>query len=286
MVNRGSITFWFPGDIKDIWFFHGEKTGRGCGKTYSDAAIQLCLTIKALFRLKLRSTEGFVNSVFRITGIPLTSPDYTSLSKRGKTLRVNITVRVSDKGIDVIADGTGLKVYGEGEWKVRKHGAGKRRTWRCLHFAVNPDNHDFVGAQLTTVEVGEAEVFPQLLNQTEGLKINTAYGDGAYDTHGCYDAVKEHGGQAVTPPRKNAAYWNAGHPRNEAVAACRKDGRKAWKKASGCHRRSIAETAVYRYKQLIGACLSARDPANQGTEAYIGMAVLNRMNTLGMPARG
>ena len=286
LVCRGDIAFWFPDDIQDIWFFHGEKEGRGCFLTYSDTAIQICLMIRAVFKLTLRSAEGFVNSVFRLMEIPLTSPDYTLLSKRGKILEVCIGARVPDKGIDVVFDGTGLKVYGEGEWKVREYGAGKRRTWRRLHLAVCPDNHDVIGVELTTVQIGVPEILPRLLNQPENLKVNNAYGDGAFDTRGCYDAVARHGGHAVIPPRRNAVYWQAGHPRNEATAACRKHGRKTWKKASGYHRRSIPETAVYRFKRLIGADLSARDLARQRTEAYVGAAVINRMNTLGMPVRG
>jgi len=89
----------------------------------------------------------------------------------------------------------------------------------------------------------------------------------------------------VIPPRKNAAYWESGHPRNAAVAACRTQGRKAWKQEVGYHRRSLAETAVYRFKQLIGPRLRARNKANQAAEVYAAIAAINYMNTLGMPVR-
>lgn len=285
LVNRGSITFWFSDDIKKIWFFHEPKTGRGSFKTYSDMAIQLCLMVKAVFKLPLRALEGFVNSVFSLMGLPLKSPDYSLFSKRGGKLRVEIPRRLMDGPIDVVFDSTGVKIYGEGEWKVREYGASKRRTWRKLHLAVNPDNWDNVAVELTTVDVGDSEALPELAAQLEEQEIDHGYGDGAYDTRDCYDVISLHGGQAVIPPRKNAAYWEKEHPRNQAVSACRKEGRKAWKITVGYHRRSLAETAVYRFKQLIGGTLSTRIPANQGTEAYVGVAVINRMNTLGMPQR-
>lgn len=285
LVNRGSLTFWFPEDIKEAWFCHEEKTGRGSFKTYSDKAIQICMMVKTTFKLPLRALEGFINSVFRLMGVPLSSPDYSLFSKRAGKLQIQIPRRLPDGPMDVVFDSTGLKVYGEGEWKVRTHGASKRRTWRKLHIGANPENGDYVAVELSTVDVGDGEVLPELAQQLGEQKIRRGYGDGAYDTRACYGAIAKQGGELITPPRENAAYWEAGHPRNEAVAACRKSGRKAWKEEVGYHRRSLAETAVYRFKQLIGACLSARRPDNQGTEAYVGIAVINRMNTLGMPQR-
>lgn len=283
LVNRGSLTFWLPEDVGRLWFSHETKHGRGCFKTYSDAAMQMALMVKAVFKLPLRGLEGFLNSVFKLLGLRLTSPDYSLFSKRARSLEVAIPRRLSGEAIDVMVDGSGLKIYGEGEWKVRQHGASGRRTWRKLHLAVNPQNWDYVAVELTTVEVADGEVLPALLEQLDGQKIRYGYGDGAYDTRTCYQAIAKYGGQAVIPPRRNAAYWEAGHPRNTAVSACRKDGWAAWKLQAGYHRRSLAETAVYRFKQLIGSRLSFRRPDNQATEAYVGIAVLNRMNTLGMP---
>jgi hypothetical protein len=248
LVERGSITFWFPEDIAKTWFFHGEKTGRGCFKTFSDSAIQTCLMLKSVFKLPLRALQGFVNSVFKLMGLPLKSPNYSLFSKRGG-MEIRIPRRLPTTGaVDAVFDASGLTVYGEGEWKVRCYGAGTRRTWRKLHFAVCPDNWDYIAVELTEENVGDAEVLPELLEQLGEQEIGFASGDGAYDTRGCYAAIARHGGRAVIPPRKNAAYWESGHPRNPAVTACRTEGRQAWKIESGYHRRSLAETAVYRFK--------------------------------------
>jgi len=285
LVNRGSITFWIPEDIDRTWFFRGDKTGRGNFKVYSDTAIQSCLMLKAVFHLTLRSLEGFINSIFGLMRLPLKSPDFSLFSKRAGRLQVVIPRRLPGGRIDVVFDGTGVKIYGEGEWKVREYGAGTRRTWRKLSLAVTPDNWDNVAVELTMVDVGDAEVLPELLEQLGEQEIGRGYGDGAYDTRACYDTIARHGGEAVIPPRDNAAYWEKGHPRNKAVSECRDTSRAAWKIRAGYHFRSLAETAIYRFKRLIGPSLSARNPDNQGTEAYVGIAAINRMNTLGMPQR-
>ena len=286
LVNRGSLTFWFDQAVIDQWFHRGANEGRGLNKTFSDRAIQTCLMLKALFGLPLRTLEGFVLSLVGLMGLSLPCPDYTTIAKRARGLQVAIPRRLPAGPVDIVVDSTGIKVFGEGEWKTRQHGVGKRRTWRKLHLAVDPATHDAVAAQVTVLEVTDGEVFPDLLEQLEDQPIGTVAADGAYDQRGCYDAVGQRGGQALIPPRENAVEWEAGHPRTAAVQACRAQGRKAWKASVGYHRRSLSETAMFRYKQLISPAFSLRHFASQVVEAYAGLAVLNRMNTLGMPVRG
>ena len=189
LVNRGSITFWFAEDIGKTWFFHGKKTGRGNFKVYSDTAIQSCLMLKEVFHLTLRSLEGFINSIFGLMRVPLKSPDYSLFSKRARRLGVKIARRLPGGHIDIVFDGTGLKIYGEGEWKVREYGAGKRRAWRKLNLVINPDNWDNIAVELTTMDVGEGEIFPELLEQLGAQKIGRAYGDGAYASTGSAQAI-------------------------------------------------------------------------------------------------
>ncbi|MCP4363804.1 MAG: IS5 family transposase [Planctomycetes bacterium] len=288
LVNRGSITFWFDRDIEKVWFHKKTgPTGRGLDKTFSDAALQACLMLRMHYKLTLRSMEGFVNSLFALLGLALSCPDYTLFSKgRGRQLQVAIARRLPKGPVDIVVDSTGLKVYGEGEWKVRKHGVSKRRTWRKLHLGINPDNHDIVMVELTKETVSDCEVFPDLMEQLGDQPIGQVSGDGAYDNHPCYDAILERGGTPVIPPRKDAVEWEADHPRTQAVKACKTaEGRKDWKRQSGYHRRSLSETAMYRYKQLIGPMLRARAFATQQVEVHAAVAVLNRINTLGMPKR-
>ena len=111
----------------------------------------------------------------------------------------------------MVIDLTGLKVFGEGEWKVRKHGAEKRRVWRKLHLAVDPATHDVVAAEVSLENVHDAEVLPTLLNPLR-RKLGRVYVDGAYDSKASHQLI---------PPRKNAGLWKKGLPRNEAVLVMR-----------------------------------------------------------------
>jgi len=136
LVQRGSITFWLSDDFERVWRYNGERQ-RGSQFEYSDQAITIMLTIKKVFHLPNRAVEGFVRSIFALLGVNLSVPDHTTLSRRGKKLKVVLPKQVN-RHIDIVLDSTGLKVYGEGEWKVRTHGKSKRRTWRKLHLAVDP----------------------------------------------------------------------------------------------------------------------------------------------------
>lgn len=146
----------------------------------------------------------------------------------------------------MVIDSTGLKVFVEGEWKVRKHGAEKRRVWRKLHLAVDPVTHDIVAAEISLENVHDAEVLPTLLNPLR-RKLGRVYSDGAYDSKASHQHISRKGATACIPPRKNAELCEKGHPRNEAVQVMRKEGQAHWKKISGYHRRSLAETVILGY---------------------------------------
>ncbi len=157
-------------------------------------------------------------------------------------------------------DSTGLKVFGEGEWKVRKHGKERRRIWRKLHLAVDSNTHEVVCADLSLNNVTDSEAFPGLIRQTH-RKIRAAAADGAYDTRLCHDELRRKKISALIPPRKGAGYWPGEYAdRNRAVANQRLSGSNArWKWTTEYNRRSIAETAMYRMKQLLGDSLTLRD---------------------------
>ncbi len=155
----------------------------------------------------------------------------------------------------MVIDSNGLKVFGEGEWKVRKHGAEKRRVWRKLHLAVDPVTHDIVAAEVSLENVHDAEVLPTLLNPLR-RKLGRVYADCAYGSKASHQLISRKGATACIPPRKNAGLWEKGHPRNEAVLVMRKEGLVHWKTMSGYHRRSLTETAMYRFKQLMTGKIS------------------------------
>ena len=199
---------------------------------------------------------------------------------------MKVAYRQPSKGTitDLVIDSTGLKVFGEGEWKVRKHGAEKRRVWRKLHLAVDPATHDIVAAEVSLENVHDAEVVPTLLNPLR-RKLGTIYADGAYDSKASHQLIARKRATACIPPRQNAGLWEKEHPRNEAVLVMRKEGLAYWKKISGYHRRSLAETAMSRFKQLMVGKISLRNYNGQVGEVMAYVSAINKLNSLGLPVR-
>ena len=288
LVQRGSIIFWLSDDIEQIWLYTGERQ-RGSQFDYSDKAIEIMLTLKEVFHLTNRGVEGFVRSLFQIMKMDLPVPDHSTLSRRGKTLKVKLPKKASGS-LNLVLDSTGLKIYGEGEWKVRKHGYSKLRTWRKLHLGADPENGEIQAVLLTENSVGDDATVKELLEQIEQELLACA-ADGAYDKRKVYDALNEHSPKVeiLIPPRKNARIWQHGNSkaerlkRDENLRYIRKHGRQQWKEDSEYHMRSLAETAMFRLKTIFGDELSARQLETQTTQALIRCLALNKMTHLGMP---
>ncbi len=308
--QRGDLSLWVDEETLKGWG-HPEKTGqRGAPRRYHDSAILCALTLQVLFRLPLRATQGLLQSIFRLMNVELDVPDYTTLSRRKATLEVVIPSYRSGRPsegpsegpserpsepLHLVVDSTGLKVYGEGEWKVRQHGWSKRRTWRKLHIGVNEATGEILAATVTTPATGDSQVIEDLLEQVDdalsdtGCELGQVSGDGGYDARNCYTAIQKRGARATIPPRKGAKIWQHGnskeerHIRDDNLRSIRKLGRKRWKQENNYHRRSLVETAMFRLKTLFGGELSARKFESQATELFVRCAALNRMTALGMP---
>ena len=281
LVNRGSLTVWFDEQSIAQGWTPPRPKGRGKPGSYSDLAIQTCLTIKTLFRLPYRATEGLMRSLMRLCGLDLPVPDHTHMSRRAATLSAAIPRRKRNGPIHVVVDSTGLKIFGEGEWKVRQHGVGKRRTWRKIHLAVDESAKDIIGVEVTTADWGDSEVFAPLLDQVEG-EVSQVSADGAYDTEGTHAAIAERGAKATIPPREGAVPWGEDHPRDAILSEIATKGRSGWKNDSGYHRRSLAENMMYRLKQL-GDRLYSRTFERQVNEVHVRAAIINQFTYLGMP---
>ncbi|MFQ1894637.1 IS5 family transposase [Aeromonas veronii] len=258
LLNRGSLTFWVDAEAMRNWFHHDHHRRRGRSQLYTDQTISTFLMLKGIFSLTLRATQGLLDSLFELMNLPLCAPDYSCVSKRAHTVAVAYRQPAKGRITDQVIDSTGLKVFGEGEWKVRKHGAEKWRVWRKLHLAVDPATHDIVAAEVSLENVHDAEVQPTLLDPLR-RKLGRIYADGAYDSKASHQLIAGKGATACIPPRKNAGLWKKGHPRNEAVLVMRKEGLAHWKKISGYHRHSLAETAIHRFKQLLAGKISLRN---------------------------
>ncbi|NEQ78485.1 MAG: transposase [Okeania sp. SIO2C9] len=76
----------------------------------------------------------------------------------------NCQLYQQSQAIHLVVDSTGVKVYGEGEWKTRVHGVSKRRTWRKLHLGVNEGTGEIVSGVVTTNNVSVTGVFSDLLD--------------------------------------------------------------------------------------------------------------------------
>ena len=288
LVNRGSLTIWVDEDAIKSWIEHKRSGKRGAPRLYSDVAILTILVLKSVYHLPFRAAQGFAESIFELMGIELPVPNYTVTCRRSKGLQVPGLARKRDEALHVVIDSSGMKVFGEGEWKVRQHGYSKRRTWRKLHLGIDEGTGEIVAAVVTTNNVSDCEVIEDLLDQVEG-EVSQVSADGAYDKKGCYQAIRNRGATAAIPPRSGARIWQHGNTkaerlnRDENLRRCRAVGRAKWKEESGYHRRSKAENGFFRYKTIIGDKLRSRKFANQATEMFVGCLVLNKMTELGMP---
>ena len=279
---RGDLTIWLD---KDMQWLAAPSGKRGRSQTFSDAAIQFCLTIKCLFGLPLRQTLGLVQSLLKMAGLPWAAPDYSTVCRRQKGLDVRVHYRPSRNGLHLLADSTGIKFLGEGEWKTKKHGAERRRQWRKVHLGIDAENMQIRAIVVTTNEVGDSPVAAELLGQIPSQeKVASFTGDGAYDTQDVHEACHHRGAIPIIPPRKGARLRQgaAFAHRNEAVKACRQIGRAIWKRWSGYHRRSLVETKMSCFKRL-GEKVMARTFERQVSELNIRASILNRFTELGTP---
>jgi hypothetical protein len=223
LIARGDVTIWMG---RDLWQrdagaeAEAVKRGRPC--VYADAVIQMLLGLKQVFRLSLRALQGFAGSMNKLAFADLPVPNYTTLCRRARDLEVVLPTLRSGEALHLVVDSTGLKVFGEGEWKMRKHGYSKRRTWRKVHLAMDAKTGQICAALMTHQDVGDGEVLPELLDQIPAdTPIGVVGGNGAYDTRQCHAAIAARGATPSIPPRDGAAPWSKRTPgaawRNGAI---------------------------------------------------------------------
>lgn len=289
--QRGSIIVWLSAEAISQWY---EKDrvydGTGTPKRYSDFAIITCHEMRQVYKLPLRQSQGFIDSLFRMMRLPLDCPDFSTLSKRLSEL--NITTpryKKTDKfveGVHAIAiDSTGLKRFGRGEWHNEKYELSSKASWCKFHAAVN-QNHYIEACVLTNRFEADDQQVPILLEQIDE-DIDHFTGDGAFDKTPVYEAVLHHSPNAdvVIPPSSNAVENTKAAPmRNRNIQEIKDQGRMAWQKNRNYGRRNLSELAMQRYQKILGNTLHARDFGRQKQEAMIGCGVLNKMTSLGMPA--
>jgi hypothetical protein len=283
LVERGNITLWItPSAIKG---WAAKPTGlRGAPQKYSDLAIETALTLRLLFQLPLRQTEGFLRSLLELMDLRLEAPDHTTLSRRSSALGVDLGVLRSKKGMHLIIDSTGLSIVGEGEWASAKHGGRGKRGWRKLHIGV--DRAGQIITQVLTDSSGDdAKTGIKVIKKTKA-KLASVTGDAAYDTVAIYKQAGSRGAKVIVPPTRSASVSKRGPrsaERDRTIKRVNKVGRRRWKKEFGYHRQGTVENAFYRYKAMLGGRLHARGLATQKSEVAIACKILNRMLECGRP---
>ena len=284
LINRGSLTFWVDAEAMNNWFHHGYHGCRGRANSTLTRPSAPLPDAQGDFQPHSAGHSGTTRLPVRVDERTALCPRLQLCKQAGPHGNGGLSTAPKGRITDLVIDSPGLKVFGEGEWKVRKHGAEKRRVWRKLHLAVDPATHDIVAAEISLENVHDIEVLPTLLNPLR-RKLGRVYADGAYDSKASHQLILRKGATACIPPRKSAGLWKKGHARNDAVLVMRKEGLAYWKKISGYHRRSLAETAMYRFKQLLAGKVSLRNYNGQVGEVMAYVSAINKLNTLGLPVR-
>jgi len=286
LIQRGRVTLWINQEVAKAWKAQSDGLPHK-QKLYSDLGIQTLLTLKILFKLPFRAAQGLAMDLMQIMGLDLPCPNYSTLSRRAKTLKVDLRVRNTGEPIHLLVDSTGIKVAGEGEWKTRKWGAEYRRTWIKLHLGLDRNSGQIVAAVVTDAKGGDPDHFPQVLDSVQG-EIDKVGADGIYDSVDNYRRISERGALPIIPARIGAAI------RRESAAAARnavvsemdrlwddKTHDARWKVESGYHARSRIESEMFRYKQVIGDSVSTKTLPSQAVEVLLGCRILNRFLALG-----
>jgi len=235
--QSGSLTVWFTEEAIAAWNAE-PRTTRGGQSRYSVLAIKTALTLRAVFRLALRQTEGLIGSILRLLGIDLAIPDHSTLSRRAETLEVPIPCRSSRGPVHLLVDSTGLQLCGAGEWLVEKHGTRRRRSWRKLHIGVDTSTGQILASELTPHGVDDGSQVEALLDQITG-PLASLTGDGAYDQEGVYGTVAQRHPDAdvIVPPRSTAVLTETAEStptqRDRHLQSIAEHGRMGWQKRSG-----------------------------------------------------
>jgi hypothetical protein len=285
--DRGDLTLWLSQDAINAWT--PPQTGkRGAQPVYADVAIETALSLRLLFRLPLRQTEGFLHTILTLMDVTLPCPDHTTLSRRNATVAIQRQIDQAPEGpLSLIVDSSGLKVCGQGEWHSQKHGEKPHKRWKKLHIGVDAQGR-IVASTVTASHEQDPSQVPALLSQVEH-RIDRFIGDGIFDQAPVYTAVEHHspGARVIIPPRKDAVLSSqvatAPTQRDTHLLAIQSEGRCGWKQTSGYDAQSQAENAFSRFKRMFGGRLRAKRDASQERKASLACALLNRMRALGRP---
>lgn len=289
LIARGSLSLWINENTINNWYANEVGNCAGFKKVYSDSCIQCALRIKSVYGLSLRAAKGFLESIITMLKLEIKVPCYTTLCRRQKKLNAALEKPAKPQdGIVLAIDSTGLKVFGEGEWKTRMHGYNYHRVWRKLHIAIDTETQQIQSLVLSTNDFKDGELLDDLLDQIEE-PIDKVIADGAYDSFSNFECIEAIDAEPVVPTRSDAKISQHGNKRgkriarDEVVRAIKKTTLKRWKQDNSYHTRSLVETAMFRFKTIFGGALSARNFDSQLAEVIEKCSILNIFTSLGMP---
>ncbi len=289
MPQRGSLTLWVTPEALAAW--QAPLTGRrGRPPHDSDLALETGHLLRLALGRSWRPTEGLLRSSAGLLGVSLAIPDHTTFSRCRVSLSLPVTQPQMTRPVDVIMDSTGLKVYGAGEWQREKHGERGRRRWRQLHWAIDPNSPEILASELATHDVGDLSKMGPLLEQVPGVMVSVT-ADGAYAAAPGYQAIAARqpppAPAVILPPRATAVLSSQADVtpswRDRQIQIIQEKGRRSWERVVGYGKRSLVETALFRYQSRIGPTLRARTLPAQKTEARVACSVIRRMALCGMP---
>lgn len=277
LVQRGSITFWIDENFLKTKEFQESTKGR---PKFKSSIIHIGWILKTVYHLTFRSLEGYFKSLLFLLGIEMPSPSYSLFCKRGKEVAELLPKLTSRRPLEIVVDASGLKIYGEGEWKTFKHGREKKRRWIKMHVGVDPKSGECLSISITDERKGDSSQFPELIKEAP-KSIQKAYADGAYDTTECRRILFDRGIEDIIPPRKTSKIRKEKElgNRNNGVKELRGLGGdyQLWKLLKGYGKRSLVETFFSRLKLIYGERLSCKHFTNQKLEALLRVFTLNKM---------
>jgi hypothetical protein len=276
LVQRGSLSFLI--DVKALKKLSTsrQQTCMGRPKQFSDSVIHFLLLIKTHYRLTYRALERFCR--FTLSKW-IKIPNYTLPCKRAGRFKNDILQVGNHEGQVVLLDASGLRVRGEGEWKVKIHGRSGRRKWLKIHLALDGQSQKIIAEEITEATVSESSIAKRLLSGIKKPKVVIA--DGAYDRPSVREAIRMKKARALIPPPKNARYGQTDEERDVAIAQIKglggdKQAKSLWGKLTGYSRRALIETAFSRMKGFFGDKLYSRKTDNQIVECRLRSILMNR----------
>lgn len=283
LINRGSITFWLDQECLNSWVKKSKKRGR---PSFNQSVIQAGWIIKSVYRLSLRALQGLLESILCLLKVELHSPHYSLFCKRAKEAADNLPKLSNRRPTDLIIDSSGLKVAGEGEWKVKIHGSEKRRGWIKLHIGIDPKTQEVIALEVTDDKTADSQVLPLLVDKAP-KSVTKVLADGAYDGASCRGHLLKKQIEACIPPRRKGRQreGDAYNERNSDLKVIEllggdEEAFKLWKTLVGYHKRSLVETAFSRLKRLFGDRLNNKTFKNLQAETTYRCHALNRMNRI------